>query len=276
MINGGIKEMDKTIGFIGCGNMAKAMIGGLVRSNLTTPRNILASAKTKETLEKVEKDYGISTILDNKKVSIESDYLILAVKPYMHEIVLDEIKNEIKKESIVITIAAGISIDYMKKHLGEDILVVKAMPNTPAMVGEGVTALSFDDRIDEEARNEIIKIFNSLGRTEILDESLMDGFTALCGSSPAYVYMMIEAMADGGVLQGIPRKQAYKMAAQAVLGAARMVLDTDIHPGELKDNVCSPKGTTIEAVAKLEEKGFRTAIIEAIRVCGEKSKQLTK
>lgn len=268
--------MDKTIGFIGCGNMAKAMIGGLIRSDLTTPRKILASAKTKETLEKVERDYGISTTLDNRKVAIESDYLILAVKPYMHELVLDEIKNEIRKESIVITIAAGISIDYMKKHLGEDILVVKAMPNTPAMVGEGVTALSFDGRIDEEARNEIIKIFNSLGRTEILDEGLMDGFTALCGSSPAYVYMMIEAMADGGVLQGIPRKQAYKMAAQAVLGAARMVLDTDIHPGELKDNVCSPKGTTIEAVAKLEEKGFRTAIIEAMRVCGEKSKQLTK
>ena len=266
--------MNKIIGFIGCGNMAKAMIGGLIRSNLIAPERIIASAKTKETLEKVEKDYGINITLDNKKVATESDYLILAVKPYMHELVLEEIKNEIEERVIVITIAAGISIDYMKKNLGKDILVVKAMPNTPAMVGEGVTALSFDDRIiDEGMREEIISIFNSFGRTEILDENLMDGFTALCGSSPAYVYMMIEAMADGGVLQGIPRKQAYKMAAQAVLGAAKMVLDTEIHPGELKDNVCSPKGTTIEAVAKLEEMGFRSAIIEAMRVCAEKSKK---
>ncbi len=267
--------MDKIIGFIGCGNMAKAIIGGLVRSNLTVPEKIIASAKTRETLDKVEEDYKINTTLDNKKVARKSDYLILAVKPYMHELVLEEIKNEIKEGAIVITIAAGISIDYMKKHLGNDMLVVKAMPNTPAMVGEGVTALSFDNRIDEEIRDEVLNIFNSFGRTEILDENLMDGFTALCGSSPAYVYMMIEAMADGGVMQGIPRKQAYKMAAQAVLGAAKMVLDTGIHPGELKDNVCSPKGTTIEAVAKLEEMGFRSSIIEAMRVCGEKSKQLS-
>ena len=268
--------MDKIIGFIGCGNMAKAMIGGLIRSKLIAPENIIASAKTEETLEKVKESYKIRTELDNKKVARESNYLILAVKPYMHELVLEEIKNEIREGRIVITIAAGISIDYMKKHLGKEVLVVKAMPNTPAMVGEGVTALSFDNGIDETTRDEIISIFNSFGRTEILDENLMDGFTAICGSSPAYVYMMIEAMADGGVLQGIPRKQGYKMAAQAVLGAARMVLDTGIHPGELKDNVCSPKGTTIEAVAKLEAMGFRTAIIEAMRVCGEKSKQLTK
>lgn len=268
--------MDKVIGFIGCGNMAKAIIGGLVKSNLTTPEKIVASAKTKNTLDKVEKDYGIRTTLDNKEIAKESDYLILAVKPYMHELVLEEIKNEIKEGTVVITIAAGISIDYMKKHLGKDTLIVKAMPNTPAMVGEGITALCFHNRIDGKRQNEVISIFNSFGRAEILDEGLIDGFTALCGSSPAYVYMMIEAMADGGVLHGIPRKQAYKMAAQAVLGAAKMVLDTDIHPGELKDNVCSPKGTTIEAVAKLEETGFRSSIIEAMRVCVEKSQQLTK
>lgn len=268
--------MDKIIGFIGCGNMAKAMIGGMIKSNIIVPEKIMASAKTKETIEQVENRFKIKTTLDNKEVSRTSDYLILAVKPYMHELVLTEIKDYIKDGAIVITIAAGISIDYMKKTLGDDKLVVKAMPNTPAMVGEGVTALSFGEGINQKRQDEIIRIFNSFGRTEILDESLMDGFTALCGSSPAYVYMMIEAMADGGVLQGIPRKQAYSMAAQAVLGAAKMVLDTGIHPGELKDNVCSPKGTTIEAVAKLEEKGFRSAIIEAITVCAEKSNQLTK
>lgn len=267
--------MQKTIGFIGSGNMAKAIIGGMIKSNLIIPENIIASAKTKETIEEVAKSFKIKTTLDNKQVSQKSDYLILAVKPYMHELVLGEIKDHIKEGSIVITIAAGISIDYMKKALGHDRLVVKAMPNTPAMVGEGMTAITFGEEISEKIRDEIKLIFSSFGRVEVLDESLMDGFTALCGSSPAYVYMMIEAMADGGVLEGIPRKQAYNMAAQAVLGAAKMVLDTGIHPGELKDNVCSPKGTTIEAVAKLEEKGFRSAIIEAMTVCGEKSRQLT-
>lgn len=268
--------MDKIIGFIGCGNMARSMIGGLIRSKIILPEKIIATAKTKATLEKVEKDYGINTALDNKEVAREANYLILAVKPYMHELILKEIKGEINQECIIITIAAGISIDYIKKYLGKDRLVVKAMPNTPVMVGEGITALSFDDRIDEETKKEIISIFNSFGRAEILEEDLMDGFTALCGSSPAYVYMMIEAMGDGGVLQGIPRKQAYKMAAQAVLGAAKMVLDTDIHPGELKDDVCSPKGTTIEAVVKLEEMGFRGSIIEAMRICGEKSKKISE
>lgn len=267
--------MNKTIGFIGCGNMAKAMIGGMVGSGIINPENILASAKTKETIEKTEKEFGIKTTLDNIKVAKESDYLILAVKPYYHDLVLEEIKDKVKNNAIVITIGAGISIKYLKKYLGDNTLVVKAMPNTPAMVGEGITALVFDERIGNIEKNEIQEIFNSFGRTEIIDEDLMDGFTALCGSSPAYVYMMIEAMADGGVMQGIPRKQAYKMAAQAVLGAAKMVLDTGLHPGELKDNVCSPKGTTIEAVAKLEEKGFRTSIIEAMKVCGEKSKQLS-
>lgn len=150
------------------------------------------------------------------------------------------------------------------------------MPNTPALVGEGMTAVSFDDKISEDIKEEILELFKSFGKVEELEEGLMDSFTAISGSSPAYVYIMIEAMADAGVLGGIARKKAYKMAAQAVLGAAKMVLDTEVHPGELKDNVCSPGGTTIEAVAKLEEKGFRNAIIEAMRVCQQKSEELSK
>lgn len=268
--------MDKVIGFIGCGNMAKAMIEGILKSNLVVPRNIMASARTKETLINVENKYGIRTTLDNKEIVRESDHLIIAVKPYMYDGVLEEIKDLIKSNQVVIGIAAGISIDYIKSKLGRNVLVARAMPNTPALVGEGMTALSFDGNIDNMKKEEVIKIFNSFGKCEIIDESLMDAFTALCGSSPAYVYMMIEAMADAGVLEGIPRKQAYRMAAQSVLGAAKMVLETGLHPGELKDNVCSPKGTTIEAVAKLEEKGFRTAIIEAIKICAEKSRKMGK
>ena len=268
--------MEKIIGFIGSGNMTRAMVGGMIKSELINPQNIIASSKTKATIELMDKRYGVRTTLDNKEVAKQSDFLIIAVKPYSYEEVLKEIREDIKEGGIIIAIAAGISMGYMEKMLGREELIVKAMPNTPAMVGEGMTALSFSESINDENREEIIKIFNSFGKSEIIDENLMDGFTAIAGSSPAYVYMMIEAMADAGVQQGIPRQQAYKMAAQAVLGAAKMVLDTGLHPGQLKDNVCSPGGTTIDAVAKLEEKGFRTAIIQAVNVCAKKSKEMRK
>lgn len=267
--------MNKKIGFIGAGNMARAMMTGIIKSGLISPEDIIASSKTNKTIEDIKKELGVVTTLDNKEVAKFADYLILAVKPFQYDIILKEIKNSIKNDTIIIIIAAGICIEYIKRSLGQNQTVVKAMPNTPATVRQGMTAVVFDDKINEEEKKEIKSIFESFGKVEELDESLMDGFTSIAGSSPAYVFMMIEAMADGGVLQGIPREKAYTMAAQAVLGAAKMVLDMGLHPGELKDNVCSPSGTTIEAVAKLEEKGFRSSIIEAMRVCGEKSKELT-
>lgn len=268
--------MYKKIGFIGAGNMAKAMIIGIIESGLTSPENIIASSRTKETVENIEKELKIRTTLDNKEVAKFSDYLILAIKPFQYDEILKEIKDSIKEDAIIIIIAAGICIEYLKRILGEDRTVVKTMPNTPAVVREGMTALAFDDKISKKQKIEVISIFKSFGKIEELDEDLMDAFTSIAGSSPAYVYMMIEAMADGGVLQGIPREKAYTIAAQAVLGSAKVVLDTGIHPGILKDNVCSPNGTTIEAVAKLEELGFRSSIIEAMRICGEKSKKMTK
>ncbi len=267
--------MDKRIGFIGAGNMAKAMIGGMISSGLILPDNIIASSKTQETLDNMKTEFKINTSLDNRKVSEISDYLVLAVKPYMYDSILKEIKNSINQDAVIIVIAAGINIEYIQRNLGHNQMVVKAMPNTPALIGEGMTALSFGNKINSERRQDVIDLFESFGKVEELDEGLMDAYTAIAGSSPAYVYMMIEAMADAGVLGGIPRKKAYKMASQAALGAAKMVLDTGIHPGELKDNVCSPGGTTIEAVAKLEETGFRTSIIEAMRVCEKKSRFLS-
>lgn len=268
--------MEKTIGFIGAGNMARAIISGIISSRTILPKNIIASSKTQETLDTVKDEFNINVSLNNEEVAGESDYLFLAVKPYMYELILNEIKNSLKEDTVIIVIAAGISIASIKQSLGENQIVVKAMPNTPALVGEGMTAVSFDDKISEDIKEEILELFKSFGKVEELEEGLMDSFTAISGSSPAYVYIMIEAMADAGVLGGIARKKAYKMAAQAVLGAAKMVLDTEVHPGELKDNVCSPGGTTIEAVAKLEEKGFRNAIIEAMRVCQQKSEELSK
>lgn len=149
------------------------------------------------------------------------------------------------------------------------------MPNTPVLVGEGMSALSFNEMVTEKDIKEVLNIFNIFGQTEVVNEKLMDVVTSISGSSPAYVYMFIEAMADAAVLDGMPRNQAYKFAAQAVLGSAKMVLETGIHPGELKDMVCSPGGTTIEAVATLEEKGLRTAIISAMKRCTQKSMEMS-
>ncbi|HHV38042.1 MAG TPA: pyrroline-5-carboxylate reductase, partial [Tepidimicrobium sp.] len=268
--------MDKVIGFIGCGNMARAIIKGIIESDLITKENIIASAKTSHTLEKVRKEYGIKTTFSNIEVAKASDILVLAIKPDIYDSILDEVNEYIDNKSIVVGIAAGISIGYMQKRLGRKLKVIRAMPNTPTMVGEGMTGISLSREVEEGELAEIIEIFNSLGRTEVIEERLMDAITAVSGSSPAYVYMMIEAMADGAVLEGMDRKLAYRFAAQAVLGAAKMVLETEIHPGELKDNVCSPGGTTIEAVSTLEEYGFRGTIIGAMRTCAKKSREMTR
>lgn len=268
--------MDKRIGLIGSGNMGEAIINGIIESNLISINNIIVSSKTKETTERIEKKYNIKTTIDNIEVAKASDILILAIKPNIYDSVIDEIKEDIVDNIIVVGIAAGIDIEYIQNRFGKRLKIIKAMPNTPAMVGEGMTGISASKEVEKGELKEVIKIFNSFGQTEIIAEDLMDAVTAVSGSSPAYVYMMIEAMADAAVLEGMKREMAYKFASQAVLGAAKMVLETGTHPGELKDKVCSPKGTTIEAVASLEENGFRTAIIEAVRICTKKSKEMKR
>lgn len=268
--------MEKTIGFIGSGNMAQAMIASLIKGNVVTKENIIASELFQEVRDKVEKTLGIRTTSSNIDVAKESDFIILSIKPNIYEIVLGEIKDQIKEGTVVIGIGAGISTEFLKSNLNEGTKYVKVMPNTPALVGEGMSAISNANNLNEAELKDVMEIIAAFGRVEVLEEKLMDAFTAIAGSSPAYVYMMIEAMADGAVLEGLPRKQAYKIAAQAILGSAKMVLETDIHPGELKDNVCSPGGTTIEAVASLEENGFRSTLIEAVVACTNKSKEMNK
>ena len=177
---------------------------------------------------------------------------------------------------IIVDIAAGVTISDVKKYFGKDVKVIKAMPNTPALVLQAMSAISFDDFVSEEDKTCITSIFNSFGKCEVVDETMMDAITSVSGSSPAYVFMFIEAMADEAVAQGLPRKQAYTFAAQAVLGSAQMVLETGMHPGALKDMVCSPGGTTIDAVCELERTGFRASVESAMRVCNEKSKKMTE
>jgi pyrroline-5-carboxylate reductase len=266
--------MDKKIGFIGCGKMAQAIIGGLIQANLVSSNNILASARTEETLQKVAEKYGIQVGLHNREVAKKADFLLLAVKPDLHAKVIEEMRESVKEGAVIITIAAGITLDFLESSFGKPIKAVRVMPNTPSLVGEGMSVICANDSVSNSELLTVIQLFESFGRVEVMAENLMDAIPAVSGSSPAYVYMFIEALADGAVQQGIAREQAYKLAAQAVLGAAKMVLETGRHPGELKDDVCTPGGATIEAVIALEKYGLRPAVLSAMEACTKKSREL--
>ena len=264
------------IGFIGCGNMATAMLKGILKSGEVEASDMIASAKSDKTREKIEKELGIRKADTNAKVVDFADVVFLAVKPQFLEGVLDEIRDSVKAGQIFISIAPGKTLQWLGERLGENTKVIRTMPNTPAMVGEGMTALCVNELVTEEEIALAVKLCDTFGKTEVIPEHLMDAVVGVSGSSPAYVFMFLEAMADAGVAQGLPRKQAYTFAAQTLLGSAKMVLETGQHPGELKDAVCSPAGTTIEAVNTLEKKGFRSAVIEAVTAAAKKNHQLGK
>ena len=260
------------IGFIGCGNMASAMIGGILRQGIFSKDEIIVSNLTDEGRARSEKTLGVVTTLDNNEIVRSAKTVVLAVKPQFYEKVLTEVHDSLTTEHTIIGIAPGKTLAWLEEKAGLPLKVVRFMPNTPAQVGAGMTAVCTNDRVSEDELAEILKITDSFGCTEVIPERLMDVVVGVSGSSPAYVFMFIEAMADEAVAAGMPRKQAYEFAAQSVLGSAKMVLETGKHPGELKDMVCSPGGTTIQAVKVLEEKGMRAAVMDAMDACIEKSK----
>lgn len=268
--------MKKTIGFIGSGNMGSAIIGGIVRSNLVSPEQILAADISQAALQELHTDYGIRTTTENRQVAMEADILFLSVKPPLYPVVIEEIKTVMRESTVVVVIAAGQTLQHMDAAFGRPIKVVRTMPNTPAMVNEGMSAICPNERITPDELAEVCAIFSSFGKAEVVTEAMLDIVTGVSGSSPAYIYMLIEAMADAAVAGGMPRKQAYTFVAQAVLGSAKMVLETGKHPGELKDMVCTPGGTTIDAVVELEKQGFRQAVMSAVKVCADKSKKMSE
>ena len=247
--------MSKKLGFIGCGNMGKAMIHGVLASGKAQASDILASAKTESSREKNAAELEIRLTADNKSVAEFADILFLAVKPQYYEEVIAEIKDTVSDDEIIVSIAPGKSLSWFDEMFGKSLKVIRTMPNTPAMVGEGMMGVCANERVSQA-------------------EHLIDAVVAVSGSSPAYVFMFIEAMADAAVAGGMPRSQAYTFAAQAVLGSAKMVLETGKHPGELKDMVCSPAGTTIQAVRVLEEKGMRSSVFEAMMKCLDISRKM--
>lgn len=263
------------IGFIGLGNMAKAIIGGIEAKKIVESSDILGSAKTEATKTKVRDEFGITVMENNAAVAMASDILFLAVKPIFFPEIMAEIKDSIKPDTLVVSIAAGKTIEYIENGLGNpQIKLIRCMPNTPALVGEGCTGVCVNANVTEEETAKVLEILSSFGKAIIVPERLMDVVGAVSGSSPAFVFMFIEAMADGAVAGGMPRAQAYEFAAQAVLGSAALVLETGKHPGELKDMVCSPGGTTIEGVRALEKYGMRSAVMEAMGAVLDKTGKL--
>ena len=260
------------IGFIGCGNMGSAMIGGILKKGIFEKNEIIVSNLTEEGSRRSKEKLGVVTTLDNCEVVKNANIVILAVKPQFYEEVIGEVKGYLTPEHMIVGIAPGKTLAWLEEKCEQPLKVVRLMPNTPAQVGEGMTGACANERVTQEDLAQILTITNSFGRTEVVPERMMDAVGAVSGCSPAYVFMFIEAMADAAVAQGMPRKQAYQFAAQSVLGSAKMVLETGMHPGELKDMVCSPGGTTIQAVKVLEEKGMRAAVMDAMDACIEKSK----
>lgn len=262
------------LSFIGCGNMATAMIRGILESGKMTAEDITVSSKTAATREKAQKELGVRTAETNAEAAAAGDVVFLAVKPQQYELVINEIREALKPEQIVVSIAPGKTIAWFKEKFGKDVKLVRTSPNTPALVKEGMTAICANEQVTAEECRAVVELCESFGKVEEIPESMMDAVLGAAGSSPAYVYMFIEAMADAAVAEGLPRAKAYKFAAQTVLGSAKMVLETGRHPGDLKDMVCSPAGTTIEGVQVLEESGMRAAVMKAVRATVKKAKQV--
>lgn len=259
------------IGFIGMGNMGHAMLKGL--SSVVDKADMLFSEANLEMAKQIYHETGVMFAESNAELASRSKYIILAVKPVVYPTVLKNIADIVKPGHVIISIAPGISIQQVSEKLAYGARIVRAMPNTPALVGEGMTGIAYDEsEFSAEEIADINQIFASLGRFKKVDEKLISLVTCVSGSSPAYVYMFIEALADSVVNYGMPRDMAYEFAAQAVLGSAKMVLESGEHPGKLKDNVCSPGGTTIAGVAALEKSGFRNALFEATTACYERAK----
>jgi pyrroline-5-carboxylate reductase len=264
----------KRVAFLGTGNMGEALIKGLTQAGLVPTGSITASDPRADHLGQIAKRYGIKAIADNVALVGGADVIILAVKPQIMAAVLKEIASAVDEGKLLVSIAAGVSTRKLRDQLGKPARLIRVMPNTPALVLEGVTAIARAEGLkpgDLEAAQEL---FAAVGKVVVLDESAMDAVTGLSGSGPAYVAMVIEALADGGVKMGLERATAMTLAAQTVLGSARLILDTGVHPGQLKDMVSSPGGTTIAGIAALEECGLRRAFIQAVERATLRSREL--
>ncbi len=257
------------IGFIGAGNMGYAMLKGALSS--ISPENVGVTDRSFDKAESIAQETGVRHFESNADCVKNCKYVVFSIKPQVYENAVDEIRKYVDDSKIIISLAPNVSIEMLNGMFGKNVRVVRLMPNTPALVGEGMTGYCYDDALfNEEEKTFLADLFNSFGKAVKVSEKIMSAVVCASGSSPAYVFMFIEALADSVVKYGMSRDDAYTFVAQTVLGSAKMVLESGEHPGVLKDRVCSPGGTTIRAVEKLEECGLRNALFKATEACYNK------
>ncbi len=266
----------RKIAFIGAGNMGEALLSGLLKSNLTNPENIIATDIREDRLQQIAEKWKVNTTTDNRKAVDFADVIVLCVKPQTISFVLNTIKENIREDQLIISILAGITTETINKSIGKKNPIVRVMPNIPAIVDEAASGLCLGEYTTETHQKIATTIFGAVGQVEIVAESQMDIITGLSGSGPAYIYMIIEALTDGGVMMGLSRETAMRLATQTVLGSAKLVRETGIHPAILKDQVTTPGGTAISAIKELETHGLRPMLIRAVETATKKSSELSK
>ena len=266
---------DKQICIIGTGNMGEALISGLINSASSKPENIICSDVREATLESIQKEYGVRTTSSNPEAVADSDIVIYAVKPQIMAAVLDETAEKLDMSKLIISIAAGVPMEAIESCLNKKLRLIRVMPNIAAAVKEAATAVAAGKHATKEDIKLAMTVFNSIGKTVFIPENyLMDAITGLSGSGPAYIFLIVEALVDAGVKVGLSRPEALLLSAQTVMGAAKMLIETQEHPGQLRDRVTSPGGTAIAGLATLEQGGLRTTLINAVEVATNRSKEL--
>ncbi|MCZ6794417.1 MAG: pyrroline-5-carboxylate reductase [Planctomycetota bacterium] len=268
--------LNKKILLIGGGNMGRALLRGILKANLTAPPNLTVVDIHAGKLEALQSEFGVNVSTESGPHVSPAEIIILAVKPYTLTEVLDDIRSAVSSEQVILSIVAGAEASFIRDRLGKHNPVIRCMPNIAATVAAAATAISSYPPAGEEHLAVAETVFSAVGEVVRVDESLMDAVTGLSGSGPAYVYMVIEALCDGGVKMGLPRDVAMKLATQTVLGAAQLVKETGAHPAVLKDQVTTPGGTTIAAIHELEERGLRAMLISAVVTATEKSRDLNR
>lgn len=266
--------IEQKIAFLGAGNMAGALIRGLLHAGTCAPEGILATDVRKERLEELARVYGIRTSPDNAQAAAWADVIVLATKPQVFDRLLPQLGRAVRQDALVVSIAAGVPIASIEAHLPDGARVVRTMPNTPAIVDAGATAIAAGTHASAEDVALVKRIFDSVGVSVVLDETLIDAATGLSGSGPAYIFLIIEALADAGVKVGLHRDNAQLLAAQTVLGSAKLLIETGEHPGRLKDMVTSPGGTAIAGLHTLEAGGLRTTLINAVESATRRAREL--
>lgn len=266
--------MHKELALIGCGAMGTAIVSGILGAGLLPPEAVTVSTHSPVSAARLADELGCAATADNTEAARGAKIVFLAVKPPLIPEVAAEIAPVLAPDAVVVSVAAGVTLERLEELLGSECKIARVMPNLPAMVGAGMSALSPNRQMDTEEVDRVKRLLEGFGKAEVVPEDQMDAVVAVSGSGPAYVCLFIEALADAGVAEGMPRAAAYAFAEQTVLGTAAYLMETGVHPAVLKDRVCSPSGTTIAAVAALEERGLRSAVIEAARACARRNREL--